>query len=369
MNPTAEGEPVVPDYEGPCIAGIVPALLAPGRPAAWLPEPIREANQIVLLVLDGLGWLQLQARLELAPTLASFSGGAIASVVPSTTSAALTSITVGASPGAHGVVGYRVHVGDGDVLNVLRWQTNAGDATDRIAPGDFQSRVAFGGIDVPVVTKAEFDHGGFTRALLGASPIVGYRAPSTIAVEVHRLLREDARLVYAYYDGVDKIAHAHGFGAHYDAELVTADRLVADIAAALPAGAALLVTADHGQVEVGDRLIELDRDLLDGVAFMSGEGRFRWLHAHPGREPEVLDRAQRYAASGDAWVRTRDEAIGEGWFGPAGPIATARMGDVVLAACAPVAFSDPAEAGFHLICRHGSLTAEEMLVPFLAVRV
>ncbi|MEZ5167170.1 MAG: hypothetical protein R2695_12045 [Acidimicrobiales bacterium] len=44
-------------------------------------------------------------------------------------------------------------------------------------------------------------------------------------------------LVYAYYDGIDKTAHIHGFGEHYDAELVACDRLVADLMMALPRGA------------------------------------------------------------------------------------------------------------------------------------
>ena len=44
-----------------------------------------------------------------------------------------------------------------------------------------------------------------------------------------------------------------------------------------------------------------------------------------------------------------------------------RLGDVALAAHEPVSFHDPADTGpFELICRHGSLTSAEMLVPLLA---
>jgi hypothetical protein len=45
----------------------------------------------------------------------------------------------------------------------------------------------------------------------------------------------------------------------------------------------------------------------------------------------------------------------------------ARLGDVVLVPFAPMAFLDPADTGeLRLKARHGSLTAEEMLVPLLA---
>ena len=56
--------------------------------------------------------------------------------------------------------------------------------------------------------------------------------------------------------------------------------------------------------------------VLAHVSFQSGEGRFRWLHARPGRARALLRRG-RVGAHGDrAWVRTRDELIDEGWFGP-----------------------------------------------------
>ena len=117
--------PDLPDYGGACVCNIVPALLGPGgteRLPSWMPEPVAGADQVVLLVLDGLGWEQLKARPHLAPTLASMAGGAIHTIVPSTTATALTSIATGLAPGEHGVMGYRIEV-HGEVLNVLRWTT------------------------------------------------------------------------------------------------------------------------------------------------------------------------------------------------------------------------------------------------------
>ena len=67
-------------------------------------------------------------------------------------------------------------------------------------------------------------------------------------------------------------------------------------------------------------------------------------------------------------MKTREEVIDEGWLGGS-PSATvrARLGDVALVPHAPIAFLDPADAGEQrLAARHGSLTAAEMLVPFLA---
>jgi hypothetical protein len=360
--------PLVPDYGGASLDSVVPAILGRRDCApAWLPTPVATAEQVVVLVLDGLGWEQLQERADLAPTMTAMAGGAVTTVVPSTTATALTSLTTGARPAAHGVVGYRVRVLGTDVLNVLRWRTVGGDdARDLVPPEDFQRLEPFAGTKPPVVTRAEFSETGFTRAHLAGVRLVGWRVPSTLVTSVANLLSEGAPFVYAYYDGVDKVAHEYGFGAYYDAELVAVDRLVADVVAVLPRGAALAVCADHGQVDVGERVVPLHRDVMDQTGMLSGEGRFRWLHARPGCRDRLADAARR--CHGDqAWVRTREEAVADGWFGGSlAPENESRLGDVVLAAREPVAFLDPADTGeVRLRSRHGSLTPAEMLVPLV----
>jgi hypothetical protein len=342
-----------------------------------MPDAARRAGQVVLLVLDGLGWEQLQERAALAPTLAGMAGQAITSVAPSTTATALTSIATGRPPAEHGILGYRIAVGHGEVLNVLRWSTERGDARQSIPPADFQTHVAFEGIHPPVITKAHFGATGFTGAHLGGTRLVGWRVASTIPVEIARLVGEGEPFVYAYYDGIDAIAHSHGFGAHYDAELRFVDRMVADVLDGLPSGAVLVVTADHGQVQVGNALLTIDESVLECVELMSGEARFRWLHvrggaggagagAGAGAVERVAERAR--AAHGHvAWVHTRAELEAAGWFGGAlGPQFVDRVGDVALVPFAPVAFIDPADTGETvLVCRHGSLTSAESLVPLL----
>ncbi len=64
-------QPIIPDYGGANVRGIVPALLGPGSWSSsmpdWMPAPVASADQAVLLVLDGLGWDQLQERRQVAP--------------------------------------------------------------------------------------------------------------------------------------------------------------------------------------------------------------------------------------------------------------------------------------------------------------
>jgi predicted AlkP superfamily pyrophosphatase or phosphodiesterase len=362
-------EPLLPDYDGACISNVVPALLErPGEAPSWLPAPAVDADRVVLVLLDGLGWEQLQARRDLAPNLASMTGGPITSVLPTTTATALTSLTTGTTPGEHGIVGYRMNV-HGEVLNVLRWTTAAGDARQTIPPGKVQTQLPFLGHRPPVITKAEFARTGFTVAHLDSVRFTGYRMPSTLVTEAGRLARASEPFVYAYYDGIDKVSHEYGLSEHYDNELVAADRLVGDVLAAVPSGTAVVVTSDHGQVDVGHRVVVLAPEVAAHVSMQSGEGRFRWLHARPGHVTALAEAAR--ALHGDlAWVRTRDEIVDGGWFGPTvSSDALARLGDVALVARADVAFSEPADTGpFDLVGRHGSATSAELYVPLLAAR-
>lgn len=359
-------DPLLPDYDGACITNLVHVLLGGMEPPPpWLPQAATEAERVVLLVVDGLGWDQLEQRRAIAPTLAAMTGGPITTVAPSTTATALTSITTGLPPGEHGVIGYRMAV-HGEVLNVLRWSTTTGDARASIPPLKVQTQAAFLGQRPPVVTRAEFAGSGFTQAHLDGVRFTPYRTLGTLTAEVARLVRSGEPFVYSYYEGLDKVSHEYGLGAQYDEELRWIDHLVATVLERLPPGTALVVTADHGQVHTGEDVRRLPGEVLAHVAVQSGEGRFRWLHARPGRATALLE-AARATMSEHAWVRSRDEAVAEGWYGPVVTEAAAsRLGDVCLAARDSVAFEDPLDTGpYVLIGRHGSLTPAEMLVPLL----
>ena len=358
---------VLPSYDGGCITNVVPALLRPSDTApSWLPAAAAAAPQVVLLVVDGLGWNQLRDRIRLVPTLAALEGGPITTVAPSTTAAALTSISTGLPPGEHGVMGYRMAV-HGEVLNVLRWTTAAGDARQTIPPGKIQTHAPFEAQRPPVVTRAEFAASGFTLAHLDETRFTGYRTLGTLTSEVIRLARSGEPFVYAYYEGLDKVSHEYGLADQYDEELRWIDHLVASLLDGLPQGTALVITADHGQVDTGDDIRELPGDVLTHVASQSGEGRFRWLHARSGRTSALLD-AARDLLDEHAWVRSREEAITQGWYGPVVTEAAAsRLGDVLVAAKGTTAFFDPNDTGpYVLVGRHGSLTPDEMYVPLLA---
>ena len=364
--------PVIPDYSGANLTGIIPGCLlgTSGRRPNWFPQPLQDAERIVLLVIDGLGYEQLQRHAHIAPNLMSLVGGPITTIAPSTTASALTSLVTGASPAEHGIVGYRMDMGD-SIMNSLRWWSDTRDLRKVHPPATVQPIPPFVGMTIPVVSRAELEGSAFTEAHLRGSRPCGWRAASSIVAQCANLISSGEKFVYAYYDGIDKIAHERGFGAYYDSEIAATDWLVGSLLNTLPSGTTLAITADHGQVQVGDNVVHLSDDIKASLHHQSGEGRFRWLHAKRGQESDLLQIATD-SYSDIAWVASRDQVIEEAWLGPArgGRIADQvkrRLGDVALVPFTATTFDDPLDSGpFSLVCRHGSLTADEMFVPFLA---
>ena len=360
-------EPVMPAYGGRCNASIVPAM-------SWdletevLPNEIVRAAKAVVLVLDSLGWKHLDDARKAGvalPQIGALDGGPVTTVAPSTTSAALTSISTGVPPGEHGIVGYRFPAG-GEVMNALRWSTKLGDWRGTVPPTDVQQNEPLAGGDWTIVADRMFINSGFTEAYLGSGEYRGVHHPSSLAGEARAALEAGASRVYAYYDGLDHVAHIYGVaGRHFADELRFCDWLIATMAAALPSGTALIVTADHGQIDAPE-LVEVGAGFNHLVRELSGEPRFRWLHGTQSSPDELLSAAEEIHGH-HAWVKSRDQVIDEGWLGPrVTDAARHRLGDVALIARSPLGFADPAERNAdRLVGRHGSFTGAEMYVPAL----
>jgi hypothetical protein len=372
-------EMVVPAYQSTTLGELMPSIGAHLGVPGYVEDAFRlpEATRYVVVLIDGLGWNLLRRGLLAAPFLGSFFGGAqpITSAVPSTTVTSLGSLGTGQPPGQHGLVGYTSRVpSTGEILNGLTWESDVIPTVYQSKPTFFE-RASKAGVAVSSVALARFQGTGLTEAALRGAAFVPFSDESAedlrIALIVDAALRGDRTVVYAYERELDHYGHVHGCkSTDWLQQLARIDAMCERLRAALPPQVTVIITGDHGMVDIPSEqriIAEDDPALMAGVSALAGEARFRHLYVDQEPPRRVADRWR--ARFGElAWVRTRDEAIDEGWFAAMDDQLRERWGHVLVAPrgdWAVMTSAFPRE--FTLIGMHGSLTPAEMVVPLLVV--
>ncbi|HMR48883.1 MAG TPA: alkaline phosphatase family protein [Arachnia sp.] len=360
----------LPDYEGACITNVLPSVadrLAGRSPALGVPK----ARKYVVLLVDGFGWHQVRQYREHCEFVAHHLGGGklLSTSVPSTTATALSCLGCGVPPGQHGVPGYSFfEPGVGAVVNALTWERGPEDVAGfRQVPTVFEE-LTVGGCACAAVTLARFENSAATRIAFGGTTFFPITAEGDVEEVVGLTARalQDHDVVYCYKRLLDYAGHGHGVGSwQWLEQLAAADDLVAALAGLSSPEVCLLVTGDHGMINVPHdrRVVAEEHGLADGV-LLGGEGRMRQVY---GDDPAAIAARWSRVLGERALVLRRQEAIDAGWFGPVvTPRSAARIGDVLVAMredWAVMSTAFPRELS--LVGMHGSLTPEEMEIPLL----
>jgi hypothetical protein len=364
--------PALPAYGRSTLSDLLPSLGAHlGVPGVEDVLGLPDAERYLVVLIDGLGAEQLAAHAGEAPFLAGLGERTITSGVPSTTATSITSLGTGLPPGLHGIAGYSFwYPPERLVLQTLRWP--AGISGLDVQPQlTFFERLERAGVRTAAIAPSHFAGSGLTTAALRGPSFLPVPDESDrdrrVALAVEAVTAGQRTVGYFYERQLDHAGHVQGVGSRaWLHELATADALVARLRAALPPDVRLVVTGDHGMVNVprGNRLVVEDEpELMDGVTAFAGEGRLRQLMTD---RPEAVARRWRDRLGEQAWVFTRDEAAEAGWFGELSPRLAGRFGDVLVARAddgAVLTRALPKE--LKLVGMHGSLTAAELTVPLL----
>ncbi|WP_371409474.1 alkaline phosphatase family protein [Micromonospora zamorensis] len=373
-----------PHHGGGRLADVLPSALAvlgvPGSadPLGLVPA-LAGVRRIAVLLVDGLGWYQLPTAAPYAPTLAGLAATVARPIIagfPSTTPTSLVTLGTGVAPGAHGVLGFTVRVpGTDRVLTHTDWAADPSPLHWQPVPTQLE-RARAAGVTVTVVSRPEFGGSGLTLAANRGGDFRGAAGGDAVAAAMLAALAAGPgpTLVSGYHADLDRHGHLSGVdSAPWRVAATEVDALIARLVNGLPPDAALLVTADHGQLDIpADHRFDLDTDprLRAGVRVVAGEARVRYLHVEEGAADDV--RAAWSEVLGDAArVRSRDEVVATGWFGPVPEEHLGRIGDVVVTCndtYAVMASRTERPMASKLVAYHGSDTAAELTVPLLVVR-
>lgn len=378
--------PPLPRYGSRTLAELVPSLLSSLGVAGFAnPLGLEPAARGCLLLVDGLGWELLRTHQDAAPFLNSLAGEPLTAGFPATTAASISSLQTGLPPGEHGLVGYTMALPGYDrAFNTLTWSLyGLGPRVgllEEVLPEAFQplptlpERAAAAGVTIHYLGPAFHQGSGLTRAVGRGQRFHAAESLEAIREAALRRLDGPRAFVHGYHPRLDTAGHVEGVASQaWRDELVAVDHAVRTLAEALPAGTVLVVTGDHGMVDLRpNERLDLDdhHELAAGVTLLAGEARARYVRTVPGAAADVVS-AWRSILGDRMWVWPREEAIATGIFGPmVTDPARQRIGDIVAAAYGRVGIVqrdvDPAQA--RLNGHHGSLTPAEQLVPFLLYR-
>ena len=405
---------IKPDYTGYCLSNVPTRVLSilglrenrPTLPSDALGNVETSGiENVILLLCDGLGYNEWQRQIGKGFIGALSKRGnvrPITTVFPSTTAAALTTVSTGLTPQEHGLPEWYVWLDEvGSVVVTLPF-SRVGDRGRDTLEGELNPRALFDGrtifqklkeegVGCTTLTSRSLAYTSYSRVSREGSDVVPYNTASDLTVSLRRLV-EGARgpnLYYAYWSYVDTIEHAYGpetDEAEVEASLIS-HALMEGFLSKLDREAAkrtlILMTADHGQIQVEpeetlyvNRFVKLIRSLAKTTV---GERIPPWGSARDAYfrvEENKLDAITSYLQEklgGLASVLTTEEAMEQGLFGIGGPSRKfrRRVGNLMVLPHDRNLIWYRYRKGDSLELRghHGGLHEDEMTIPLAAARV
>jgi hypothetical protein len=292
---------------------------------------------------------------------------------PSTTATNLSSLGTGTLPGVHGMLGYTVRVprsGEpGRLLNSLKWDERVDPVNWQSVPTLFE-RAAQEGITVSHIAAKRYEGSGFTQAALRGAQYLGANQIEDIIANTVEAMKPSSSFSYVYINHLDSAGHDDGVGSEkWLLALSTVSELITGLRNRLPKGTRLWVTADHGMINVGEKIIlGQDNNLMANVTLVGGEPRARHIYVRDGAINETVAIWREFLGD-KADVFSRDEIISAGLFGPEVSLdSRERMGDLIAIAKGEMILVDPTriKEESKMIGHHGGLEAIEVAIPLLS---
>lgn len=330
---------------------------------------------LTFVVVDGLGADLIADHSGHCPTLHRAlvdSGDVVSSGLPSTTAAALASITTGVPAGTHGLLGYQLRdPRSHQLVNHLKpFPSGVTPATWQPVATHFETATQRG-IGTLVVGERRFQGTDFSESILRGGNFVSSHSLDD-HLQAYRSFADSNEygLGYLYWPTLDRIGHAKGVDsvAWRDA-LEQFEGFFRTLCSLIAPGEHVVVLADHGMVDVpADQhwVMDSSHPVRSAISLWAGEPRCVHLYLHDPLEAEVIASELSTILQGVATVLSRQECLERGLFGPGTPAVFERVGDLVLFAGGHSALYDEQTATIQsrqMIGQHGSWTAREMRVP------
>ncbi|MDO5048443.1 MAG: alkaline phosphatase family protein [Actinomycetaceae bacterium] len=334
---------------------------------------LRPRQQVLVVLIDGMGYDLVLEHLAYARFLRSRRFDILqgATIIPSTTAAAITAFGTGRPPGQTRMVGWSVK-DQGRITTLLSFE-GASEAPEVWQPQSTWFEILRAeGVDSAAVSTGKFANSGLTRAALRGTRHVGAESLDERISAAMAELAQGTPVVYLYWSELDHAGHGAGSGSQeWIHEFEVVDAGLERIARELPAGVAGIVTADHGMIcTSADTRIDVANtpELKEGLDTIAGEGRNVHIHVQPGHDADaVLDRWEAFLGDRATIVRGGEVANvlgGEDGARLVGDAMALMHGNWVV-----VDSRTQPEGMIRLKGVHGSISRAELAIPFLRLHL
>lgn len=372
-----------PNYENGSIPNLMSSigkLFGYKSPYAPLPLDISLNKNVVLIVIDGLGYEYLKKHKN--STLYKHMVGNLTSVFPSSTGAAMPSYFSGLAPNNHGMNGWFVYLtSTGFQIKSLPYMLRSYNiSATTIAPMKevFSLDPIFNKLSVQsyLLNPKEYINSEFSKLSGGKAKRVPYTTLNSFFTQIKKTTTRNNRrkFIFAYYPFFDLLEHYEGVSSkktekHFQEMDVAFAKYIKSLE-----DTTVILSSDHGHIDIPPKKSLSLSDYPEVKKMLqsplSGEPRVAYCYVKKEYLKDFPRIIQKYLGKYLA-VFPSKELVRKGYFGLFKPTPDLmdRIGDYTIIMKDNYALYDPMPHEKLKIMKglHGGLTKEELYIPLVIV--
>lgn len=317
----------------------------------------KKYKHVVLMVLDGMGRHIIDKNCNNGSILKTHQVMNLNSVYPPTTVAATTAFTTGLAPIESGWLGWHLYLNNEDPsITLFKNEINA-------------TKEKFTKFNVEDLLPRNYWYNNLKRAKhYTIYPAWGENGVDTLSEAFNKVQeicnKEESNFTYLYWDEPDALMHEYGTTSQIvKVKLLEIEEQVEKLANELPNETIVLITADHGLIDVEPIELSNYPDFEDCLTKpFAGEGRFAQFYVKEGMQSTFEELFNKYFAE-SFMLMTKQEFIKSQMAGlnAVNSITQYALGDYVAIGTGSYYFTEKlSDDDLIFKAHHAGITPEEM---------